>query len=69
MYLWIWGRLPGRGWVRVSQALALVAIAAAACCVWLFPVVDRLTSGSNVVHGSGSSAIESPAGPPPSQGR
>jgi hypothetical protein len=50
MYVWLWRHLPGRGWVRACQALALVVAAAVGCCAWAFPLIDRYVGGDpNVV--------------------
>lgn len=53
MYVWIWRHLPGPRWLRLSQALVLVAAAAFACCAWIFPVLDSLVVGDPDVGTTG----------------
>lgn len=42
MYAWIWRHLPGPWWVRILEALVLLAGVAAALDWVVFPWVDGL---------------------------
>ncbi|QWF20865.1 hypothetical protein KM427_18135 [Nocardioides sp. LMS-CY] len=51
MYAALWRLLPGPTWLKVAQALALVALLTWALLAWVFPAVephlpfDRITVG------------------------
>lgn len=40
MYWALWSRLPGPVWVRMSIALALIAVVVVVLFGWVFPALD-----------------------------
>lgn len=48
MYLALWRILPGPVWVRILIAVVLAAAALVALVLWVFPLVDQLTSPQDV---------------------
>ena len=48
MYGALWRLLPGPTWVRVLLLLVLAALVLTALVLWVFPVVDQLTSPQDV---------------------
>lgn len=51
MYGWIWRHLPGPVWLRILEAVLLVAAAVAALVVWVFPWVNGYLEPGDVVVG------------------
>ena len=49
MYAALWRRLPGPLWVRVVTLAVLAAVVLTALVLWVFPVVDQLTSPQDVI--------------------
>lgn len=43
MYVWVWNHLPGGVWLRLVQALILVAIVCAVLLFVVFPWADDQT--------------------------
>jgi hypothetical protein len=48
MYAALWRLLPGPRWVRVALLLVLAALVLTALVLWVFPVIDQLTSPQDV---------------------
>jgi hypothetical protein len=48
MYLALWRLLPGPVWLRVIILTVLAALVLAALVLWVFPVIDHLTSPPDV---------------------
>ncbi len=42
MYAVLWRLLPGPTWLKVAEALALLALAVWALLAWVFPAVEPL---------------------------
>ena len=49
MYAALWRVLPGPAWVRVGILVVLAALVLTALVLWVFPVVDQLTSPQDVI--------------------
>jgi hypothetical protein len=48
MYIALWRILPGPRWVRVVILVVLAALTLTALVLWVFPVIDHLTSPQDV---------------------
>jgi hypothetical protein len=48
MYSALWRLLPGPRWVRATLLLVLAALVLTALVLWVFPVIDQLTSPQDV---------------------
>jgi hypothetical protein len=48
MYLALWRILPGPRWVRVLLLVIMAVLVLTALVLWVFPVIDQLTSPQNV---------------------
>ena len=48
MYIALWRILPGPRWVRVVTLVVLAALVLTALVLWVFPVIDQLTSPQDV---------------------
>ena len=49
MYAALWRVLPGPVWVRILLLLVLAAAVVTALVLWVFPVVDSLTTPQDVI--------------------
>lgn len=41
MYRWIWSKLPGNRWLKLAQALGLLAVFVAVLFLGVFPQLDQ----------------------------
>jgi hypothetical protein len=48
MYAALWRRIPGPVWFRIVTLVVLAALVLTACVLWVFPIVDQLTTPQNV---------------------
>ena len=48
MYIALWRVLPGPRWVRIVILVVLAALTLTALVLWVFPVIDQLTSPQDV---------------------
>jgi len=48
MYSALWRALPGPAWLRVLLLLIGAAAVLTACVLWVFPLVDQLTTPQDV---------------------
>ena len=48
MYIALWRLLPGPRWVRALLLVVMAALALTALVLWVFPVIDQLTSPQDV---------------------
>jgi len=48
MYLALWRILPGPRWLRVALLVIMAALVLTALVLWVFPVIDQLTSPQDV---------------------
>lgn len=48
MYWTLWRLLPGAPWLRVLQLVVLGALVLVALVLWVFPMIDHLTSLQDV---------------------
>jgi hypothetical protein len=51
MYAALWKLIPGPLWLRVVVVAVLAALVLTACVLWVFPLVDQLTTPQNVTVG------------------
>jgi hypothetical protein len=51
MYAALWKLIPGPLWLRVVVVTVLAALVLTACVLWMFPLVDQLTTPQNVTVG------------------
>ena len=49
MYAALWRILPGPVWVRVVTLVVLATLVLTALVLWVFPVIDQLTSPQDVI--------------------
>jgi hypothetical protein len=49
MYSALWRILPGPVWVRALTLVVLAALVLTALVLWVFPVIDQLTSPQDVI--------------------
>jgi hypothetical protein len=48
MYAALWRILPGPRWVRAVILVVMAALVLTALVLWVFPVIDQLTSPQDV---------------------
>lgn len=48
MYVALWRILPGPIWVRIAILAVVAALVLTALVLWVFPVIDQLTSPQDV---------------------
>lgn len=48
MYITLWKLLPGPMWVRILQLVLLATLVLTALVLWIFPVIDHLTTLQDV---------------------
>ena len=48
MYITLWKLLPGPMWVRILQLVLLAVLVLTALVLWIFPVIDHLTTLQDV---------------------
>lgn len=42
MYLWLWNKLPGRLWLKLSISVIALTLILLVCYYWFFPWLDSL---------------------------
>ena len=51
MYLALWRLLPGPIWLRILQLALLATLVLTALVLWVFPLIEELTSPQEVTVG------------------
>ena len=64
MYAALWRALPGPRWLKVLEALVLLAGVVAFCFLWLFPRIEPLMPFSQTTVDTGTSTSQSPSQSP-----
>lgn len=61
MYAALWRALPGPRWVKVLEALVLLAAVLAFCFLWLFPRISQYMPFSDNTVSTAPAAVHAPA--------